>query len=271
MASPSSPPPRQQTLLETDEDVRRVLTPPAAAAPVAVAAAAPTTGVVPYRPTSRPPMALLTVLDDGSSDGEVIRIRTDRFVIGRKEGDLIIPHDPLISSRHLEITRQRSGEQYRWLVTDLETTNGLFVRASRIALSSGVEFVVGRGRYRFTAAAPPVEAAPATDATRPWGTEAAALLGGATLVELTPAGPGMPLALAGKECWIGTDSGCAIRRDGDPFIEPRHVRLFRDDKGGWHAQHNKTLNGLWLRVPQIAAEDGCTFQIGEQRLRLTVR
>jgi hypothetical protein len=259
MASPSTPPRRQQTLLETDEDVRR------AGAP---AASTPAAGAVPYRPTTRPPMAVLTVLDDGSSEGEVFRIRTDRFVIGRKEGDAVIPHDPAISSRHVEITRQRDGEKYRWLITDLETVNGLFVRASRIVLTSGVEFLVGRGRYRFVTAA---AAAPATDATQPWGSDAASLLGGASLVELTPAGPGKTISLAGKECWIGADLGCAVRRDGDPFTEARHVRLFRGDNGIWQAQHNKTLNGLWLRVPQIVAEDGCTFQIGEQRLRLSVR
>lgn len=270
MPSPPSPPSRQQTLIEADDDIRRTQTPPAAALPVALPVAGSTAGAMPYRPTSRPPMALLTVVDDGSSEGEVIRIRTARFVIGRKDGDFNIPHDALISSRHVEITRQLDGEQYRWLVTDLDTTNGLFVRASRIVLSSGVEFMVGRGRYRVTATAPAAEAMSATDTTRPWATDAAALLGGVTLVELTATGPGKTIALTGKECWIGTDAACAIRRD-DPFTEPHHVRLVRDDKGNWQAQHNKTLNGLWLRVPQIVAEDGCTFQIGEQRLRLSVR
>jgi hypothetical protein len=44
----------------------------------------------------------------------------------------------------------------------------------------------------------------------------------------------------------------------------------RYGQGGWQAQNNKSLNGLWLRVPQVTVEDGCLFQIGEQRLRLKI-
>src|SRR5262249_44092885 len=58
----------------------------------------------PFKPTRRPPMALLCYLDDGSEDGEWFRMRTDRFVIGRTEGDVRIPHDGMISPRHAEIT-----------------------------------------------------------------------------------------------------------------------------------------------------------------------
>jgi len=152
---PPPEPERPGTLLETDEDVRRALQadrpgPPVAA--LAVPVAMPVAGAAPaqpYRPTQRPPVALLTVLDDGKGDGEVLRLRADRFVIGRSEGDCLIPHDPLISARHLEISRHRVGEQFRWVVTDLQTTNGLFIRVSRAALADKAEFLVGKGRYRF--------------------------------------------------------------------------------------------------------------------------
>src|SRR4051812_49367698 len=61
---------------------------------------------IPFRPVVRPVMAMLTVCDDGKNDGEVIRIRRHRFVIGRTEGDLCIPIDGRISARHVEITLQ---------------------------------------------------------------------------------------------------------------------------------------------------------------------
>jgi hypothetical protein len=150
---PNQQPPeevRPGTLLETDEDIRQALLAKQAGA-AAPKPSAPAAGASPYRPTLRAPVALLTVLDDGKSDGEVLRLRTDRFVIGRAEGDFLIPHDSLISARHLEITRHRAGEQYRWVITDLQSTNGLFVRCSRIALADQVEFLVGKGRYRFEA------------------------------------------------------------------------------------------------------------------------
>src|SRR5207244_10706659 len=106
----------------------------------------------PYRPTIRPPIALLTVFDDGKTEGQVIRLRGERFIIGRSEGDLLIPHDELISGRHVEITRHRLGNEHRWVITDLQTRNGLFIRVSRTVLTDKSEFLVGNGRYRFEAA-----------------------------------------------------------------------------------------------------------------------
>ena len=76
--------------------------------------------------------------------------------------------------------------------------------------------------------------------------------------------------LVKPEYWIGTDPGCPICRPDDPFCEPRHVRLFRSPNGGWHAEHNKTVNGLWIRMPQIVVDPMVRFQIGEQRFQIKV-
>ena len=95
---------------------------------------APARMAMPFRPTARPKVAMLTVCDDGKTDGEVIRIRSHRFIIGRTEGDLCIPIDGRISARHVEITLQTIGAvHHRWVVTDLQSTHGLFVRVSRTA------------------------------------------------------------------------------------------------------------------------------------------
>jgi hypothetical protein len=263
---PPGPPQRTATVLETEEDIRRALQ-AAAAAPRPAGPAAQ-----PFRPTQRPPVALLTVCDDGKADGEVVRLRAARFVIGRTEGDLLIPHDALISTRHVEIVRQQAGGQWRWVVTDLQSTNGLFVRASRVALTDGAEFLVGRGRYRFeaTVAGGTVEFVPdaPTSSTVAWG-GAAPPLPQAVLTELIPGGAGARVTLTGAEYWIGTDPTCVVCRAGDPFTEWRHVRLHRDARG-WHAENNKSANGLWLRVPQVAVDAAGLFQIGEQRCRLQV-
>ena len=45
----------------------------------------------------------------------------------------------------------------------------------------------------------------------------------------------------------------------------------RRPRGGWHAEHNKTLNGLWLRMSQITVDSMAQFQIGEQRFQLRVK
>ncbi len=277
---PPADPERPGTLLETDEDVRRALQskqPAQAAAKKSGAAKSPPhrADASLYRPTQRPPIALLTVLDDGKSDGEVVRLRSDRFIIGRMEGDLLIPHDQQISARHLEITRQRVGDKYRWVVTDLQSANGLFIRVSRTVLSDKSELLVGRACYRFEV--PKRNLAETVDflppdtlgaGTSPLGDEAGTSLHPA-LVELAGDKVVSRLPLAKPEYWIGSDPACAICRADDPFIEPRHVRLYRGANDVWQAQNNKTANGLWYRVPQITVADSCSFQIGEQRFRLT--
>ena len=158
---------RSGTMIETEEDVRQALLSglkgrppvpvglPEAVPPPAVAPPAPPPAVAksasPFRPTARPPIALLTVFDDGRTDGEVIRLREARFHIGRTEGDLRIPLDGRMSARHVEITYQNVGGLHRWVVTDLQSTHGLYVRVSRTVLADKAEFLVGNGRYRFEA------------------------------------------------------------------------------------------------------------------------
>lgn len=290
--NPPSIPPPGGTLLETDEEILQALRagqPPAAtprpkkpsakptgpdtpaAFPSAVKPAAESAvrAVQPFRPTARPPAASLVVCDDGRSEGEVIRLRGDRFVIGRTEGDLLLPHDPLVSGRHIEITRQLVKGEHRWVVTDLNSMNGTFVRVSRAALADQSEILVGGGRYRLeTSEKLTIEYVPAAaGSTQGYASQPAPQMPPA-LVELVPGGIGNRYVLAKSEYWIGTDPACPIHRPADPFCEPWHARLYLAS-GGWHAEHKKALNGLWLRVPQIASEKGCQFQIGEQRFRLS--
>jgi hypothetical protein len=105
-------------MIETDEEIRHALSSGGrgqAAAPGAGAhpteSPARGTGQVarPFRPTSRPPVPVLTVCDDGKLEGESIRIRDARFVIGRTEGDLRIPIDARISSRHAKSLTRSSA------------------------------------------------------------------------------------------------------------------------------------------------------------------
>jgi pSer/pThr/pTyr-binding forkhead associated (FHA) protein len=254
------------TLLEADEDILQESI-------VGVPSDRGVTSGEPFRPTNRPPTALLTIMDDGMKDGETIRLRAERFIIGRTEGDLLIPHDGLVSSRHVEILRVQTAGNYRWVVTDLQTRNGLFIRVSRTVLADGAEILVGRGRYRFEQGK---ENSPDTvnlaesktpeATTGAWGQDS--LLQAPFLAELGGGGIGARLPLVAAEIWIGSDTKCQVCRRDDPFTHPRHVRLARDRKGSWEAYNNRTANGLWFRVPQITVDGVLWFQIGEQRLRL---
>jgi pSer/pThr/pTyr-binding forkhead associated (FHA) protein len=277
---------RAATLIEADEEARPPSPPddtrshppagPAAPAPTPAAAPPEPTGraASPYRPTVRPAVALLTVFDDGKTEGETIRIRDHRFVIGRTEGDLTIPIDGRISSRHVEITRVAVGGQHRWVVTDLQSTHGMFVRVSKTVLADKAEILVGNGRYRFDAPTP--EAAttaeyppddPNRGVTRGWD-DGPSPFRPPALTELLGNEIGNRTLLVKNEYWIGSDPTCPICRPDDPFCEARHLRLYRKPQGNWHAEHNRTLNGLWLRMSQITVEAMVHFQIGEQRFQI---
>src|SRR5579883_1680215 len=197
--------PRETTRLESDDEIRQALqarrarrpaaTPSAAGSPAApVAAATAETEVQMERPVMRPPLGLLCILDDGTTDGEWVRLRADRLVIGRTDGDVRIPHDGLVSGRHAEIVRQRVPTGYRWVLVDLKSTNGTFVRVGSTILRHESELLIGGARYRFEAGASPAPATPvpaadeARQTTQAWTNEPVRTLL-PSLVELTPAGP----------------------------------------------------------------------------------
>ena len=277
---------RSGTLIETDDEVRQallsgpqgptrgrsdatVVEPPPTPTPPGRAAS-------PFRPTARPPVPILTVFDDGKAEGEVIRVRQDKFVIGRVEGDLRFPLDGRMSTKHVEISHQVVGGLHRWVLTDLRSSHGMFVRVSRTPLADRAEFLVGNGRYRFEAPqggpGETIDHAPAEgdfSTTRPWD-EGSTPFRPPALSELLGREIGNRVVLVRPEYWIGTDPSCAVCRADDPFCEPRHARVYRTTKGGWNVEHQKTQNGLWLRMAQITVDKAVQFQVGEQRFSLKV-
>jgi pSer/pThr/pTyr-binding forkhead associated (FHA) protein len=276
------------TRLESDEEIRQALearrarlvgkeaaakgrsgNQPAAAEPAEM-------DTRPERPQDRPPMALLCVLDDGKLDGEWVRLRGDRYVIGRTEGDIRIPHDTMMSGRHAEISRQRGPGGFHWLLTDLQSTNGTFVRVSSTILRHHNELRIGGSQYRFEAPASAPAAADEADAgaqdqaTRSYhGPSVRSLV--PSLVPVTGGDTGQRFALTLPEYWVGRDpKACPIGRPDDLLLSPRHARLFRDARGRWHIENNRSLNGLWLRIDQIPLDIACQFRLGEQRFLLRV-
>src|SRR5262249_49442243 len=152
--------PREATYLESDEEIRAALRQrasrvaktgavPASAPPPPSGAARLDAETRPERPQDRPPLALICIVDDGQSEGEWVRLRGDRYPIGRTEGVICIPHDGLMSGRHAELVRQKTPQGYRWLLLDQKSTNGTFVRVGSSVLANQAEFIIGRGRFRF--------------------------------------------------------------------------------------------------------------------------
>jgi pSer/pThr/pTyr-binding forkhead associated (FHA) protein len=226
-----------------------------------------------FRPLDRPSMALLTVIDDGDDSGEKVRIRASAFVIGRVDGDLVIPHDVGISGRHVEISRRFEAGHHRWYLRDLQSTNGTFVRASSVILNPDQEVLIGRARFKFEPAGALPDDAGTAGATRKWqavSSQEIAAITSPSLVEMTAAGEGRRFRLAEPEVWIGRDpKQCAIVLE-DQTVDPRHARAYRSDRRRWMLENSRSLNGLWVRVQEIPLERGGQFQCGEQRFLIKI-
>ena len=104
-----------------------------------------------YRSPYRYAAPRITICDDGSlEDGEVVYVRSDRIIIGRSKGDLLIPHDVAMSASHAEVARVDVGGKHAWVVRDLDCSNGTLVRCRAVTLRPGMTLLIGSGRPQLS-------------------------------------------------------------------------------------------------------------------------
>ncbi|MBI1900875.1 MAG: FHA domain-containing protein [Planctomycetia bacterium] len=206
-----------------------------------------------FRPATRPPVPVLWILDDDQESGERMRIRAAVVVIGRTEGQVLLPHDTQVSSRHAEIVRRDDNGRCTWHLRDLSSTNGTFVKIARSRLNDGAEFRIGRQQFcfRLQPGSPPAK-------------------GGAVLVELSADGQEQTHAISGNELWIGRDPHCCDVSVKDPLVCPKHARIVVETQDRRYLIDGGSLNGTWLRIEELALTSGSEFEVGEQRFRFTI-
>ncbi len=199
-----------------------------------------------YRPSVRPPMAIVEWIYDGSLGSRRIPMLADRFTIGRKEGDIAVFHELWMSGRHAEIQRRKIGDTYRWFLVDLNSTNGTFIKTEAIVLTAGDELFLGRERYRFINQPPEVG-----------------------LLHVTRGNAEKWLFNKTQE-QIGasqTPMQCMVN---DPFLSPVHATIFCGANGTWTVRDNNSVNGVWYRIREVELLNQSEFQLGEQRFRFYV-
>jgi len=218
----------------------------------------------PYRPVNRPPVALLTILDDGNATtGETVRIREPVCPIGRTEGSVRIPHDQSMSSRHAEIIREGVRPPYTWFLRDLGSTNGTFVRCDNAPLRTDRLIMLGSRRFRLHMPG----GAPAALAGLHTAAEARAADADDVpmLVETTVPTDPVCIRLAGSRVavgWPGFDNHVEI---DDPLLGSQHAVFTQAADGTWWVDAMPSRNGVWIQVTAVELTDSCRFQCGEQR------
>jgi pSer/pThr/pTyr-binding forkhead associated (FHA) protein len=195
-----------------------------------------------YRPSLRPPMAVVVMYFDGDMGSTSYPIMSDRFAIGRKEGDLIIGHEMWMSGRHAEIQRRKIGKSHRWYLVDQNSTNGSFVRTDAVVLKDNDELFLGSERYRF------------------FSQEAEVGL--------------LHVTRGAAEKWVFTNSCETIGTQAnskmecmlsDPYLDTVHARIAKDSSGVWSIRNNNSQNGVWYRIREFELTNNNQFQLGEQR------
>jgi hypothetical protein len=204
-----------------------------------------------YRPLFRPPVPILTVLDDGSmSDGDHVRLRGEQLVIGRTDTNVLIPDDYSMSPAHAEIRRVPWKGGFQWQLHDLDTVNGTFVRCTRAPIGTDTVIILGSRRFRLrNALSPSDDPVLAETSARPGAKE-------------------YPLRSA--RIAVGKMGGNADLEIDDALLDDHHATLCRFQDGTWVLQSNETLNGTWVSVTNIALISHCYFRCGEQLFRFVI-
>jgi hypothetical protein len=218
----------------------------------------------PYRPVNRPPIPLLSILDDGSATtGETVRLREPVCLIGRTEGHVVIPHDHSMSSRHAEIVRDGVKPPYTWYLRDVGSTNGTFVCCDSAPLRADRLVMLGSRRFRMQVPGG-VPASPSNgNAFR--STSAADAAGAPMLVETTAPADPICIRLVGSRVAVGRpgfDNHVGI---DDPLLASLHAVITQAADGTWWIDAMPSRNGVWIQVRSVELTDSCRFQCGEQR------
>lgn len=222
----------------------------------------------PFRPAFRPPVPKLLVLDDGALDaGEPIRLRDAVVIIGRNEGTIRLPHDPLVSSKHAELIREGRVAPWKWILKDAGSANGTFVRCSSTILRTDRILILGSRRLRFRPAlsmAQPSGGAPYAG-TVPVDTRSINADPWPALVECSSANTPLEISLTKESLSVGRPGhGNDLELD-DPLIAKHHATITRNALGEWHIEAMPSQNGVWVQISAIKLSPVCRFQCGEQR------
>lgn len=220
-----------------------------------------------FRPVLRRPLFILQIYDDDGEGYESVRLRENEIVIGRREGDIRIPHDSVMSSEHARLYYE-SGELN---LEDLGSANGTFVRLDGPkCLADGDEILLGSHRFRFVLneqpATAPEEKSSDPNTTMVWGAGGKTKRLASELVEIDCArgdGRRHPLIAPVETLGSARPESTLVFPD-DEFMYSAHATITRTEQG-LVLEDQDSLNGVWIRLrSQMPLVDGSKFMLGEQ-------
>jgi pSer/pThr/pTyr-binding forkhead associated (FHA) protein len=230
--------------------------------------------MAPMKPSGR---LVVITKDGGEGTSYPIYEQAD---LGRSEGDVVVPDDRYLSSRHARITRRTGpGGETQLILRDLGSVNGVFLRIGNAMGGDGrVEvtlrdqdlFLVGQQVLKFEAVKDGEDGlGPASQhGTLLFGTPQAPRF--ARLLQRTVEGVSRDVFHIRKvETVLGRESGDIVFTD-DPFLSRRHaVVKFDRDNARFLLADLGSSNGTFIQIRgDVGLKSGDQFRIGQQLFRV---
>ena len=221
----------------------------------------------PFVPRHRPAYPKLTIIDDGEeSTGEVVRLRKDSLAIGRSEGDLQFPAERMMTSLHARISLDEvSPGSWQWVLHDLESRHGVFIRFHEEIVSAGNEILIGGTKIIMHGVASTSTIQEGRTKHVPYVAKGFRTATAIVAKGYAPERPDLIIPVERRQLEFGAAVQGPARIVGDSFVDPKHLSLRSTDGNSWTASDLSSLNGTWLRIRRLELDSHCEFMVGEQR------
>jgi len=214
----------------------------------------------------QPGRAKLVVIKGDSMDGVAYQLNGTEHVVGRSEGAILFPEDPLVSPRHANFVYRDNKLHVR----DEGSVNGVFVRIkSPVRLESGGTFLIGEQLLQIEASAPDFGPQPDAEGTYFYASPKRASK--MRLVQRLRGGEiGIIFRARGDALSLGRE-GNDVNFPDDPFISGHHAELSIGPDGRFTLTDLGSKNGTFIRVgDELPLAHGDFVFIGQQLLRVEI-
>jgi pSer/pThr/pTyr-binding forkhead associated (FHA) protein len=211
-------------------------------------------------------LAKLVVVKANSADGLAYELGGTEHIVGRSEGAILFPDDPMVSPRHANFY-YRDTKLY---VRDEGSVNGVFVRIHAPArLESGALFLIGEQLLQVEALPPDFGPQPDSEGTYFYASPKRASK--MRIIQRLRGGEiGIIVRARGDSITLGRE-GNDLNFPDDPFISGRHAEVSIGPDGVFSVTDLGSKNGTFVRGSEEAAlEHGDYVFLGQQLLRVEI-
>jgi pSer/pThr/pTyr-binding forkhead associated (FHA) protein len=213
-----------------------------------------------------PGRAKLVLVKGDANDGVAYQLNGTEHVLGRMEGAILFPEDPLISPRHANFMYRET----KLYVRDEGSVNGVFIRIKSPArIESGAVFLIGEQLLQVEASAPDFGPQPDAEGTYFYASPKRASK--MRLIQRLRGGDvGIIYRARGDTITLGRE-GNDVNFPDDPYISGHHAEISIGPDGRFTLNDLGSKNGTFIRISdESLLNHGDYVFVGQQLLRVEI-